>query len=329
MHETHANAVVREDTTPPSMQQSNFKYHGTGSELGLLILKNVFLTLITIGLYYPWGKTALRKYLWSHTSLDGHRFQFTGTGKEIFIGYLKVLGVYVSFVILNVATRSHTMLNGIIGFGFFLLFLWALPYLAFGSHRYVMSRTKLRGVSFRVDASQQKSIIRLFYKNFLFSVLSLGLYIPVLQFQLAQGLIRATRYGDKPFHQDGKAKDEWIISITNILGMIFTAYLYTPWAIVRKLRYRLRHVRIDDARLETSITGLGLLGVMLLSLLGTILTLGVAAPWIKTFINAYFLKHISLVGNINYDETMMVKSSGGDASGDAGSDVFDVDMGVF
>ena len=36
-----------------------------------------------------------RRYLWSNVEFHGQRLEFTGTGWELFKGYLKVLGVYL------------------------------------------------------------------------------------------------------------------------------------------------------------------------------------------------------------------------------------------
>src|SRR5580765_4496356 len=70
-------------------------YRGTGGELFFIVIKNVFLTLITLGIYTPWARTAKRNFLWRQLEIGGQRLEYTGTGKELFIGYLKVLGAYI------------------------------------------------------------------------------------------------------------------------------------------------------------------------------------------------------------------------------------------
>ena len=324
------------DSTPETSKQSptvdssvkHFSYHGKGTELGLLILKNIFLTLITLGIYYPWGKTAVRKYLWSHSSFDGHRFEYTGTGEEIFVGYLKALGVYFIYFVLTTMTQSIPELNIIVSL-LFLIFIGILfPYLIFGSHRYKMSRTKLRGIPFRVDVAKQNDFVLECYRGVFLSGITLGIYAPVFYFKIHKGLVNASRYGNKEFFQKALTKTDWVISITNFFGIIFSFYLFTPWAIVRKMKYRLSHIHIDKGTLQTTMTGLGLAGVLLVSVLATVLTFGLAAPWITTMITAYSLKNLSLVGSINFDEIERA-SSAGSATGDAGADFMDIDAGVF
>ena len=35
----------------------------------------------------------MRRYLWSHTSVDGDAAEYTGTAKELFIGFLFALAI--------------------------------------------------------------------------------------------------------------------------------------------------------------------------------------------------------------------------------------------
>ena len=51
------------EPTLPAAHRLPFQYHGDGGSLFVLLLKNVLLTLITLGIYLPWAKTARRQYL--------------------------------------------------------------------------------------------------------------------------------------------------------------------------------------------------------------------------------------------------------------------------
>ena len=64
--------------------QNRFIFNGKGSDYFGLWIINSFLTVITIGLYYPWAKATKLKYFYSNTTLDGHSFTFNGTGNEMF-----------------------------------------------------------------------------------------------------------------------------------------------------------------------------------------------------------------------------------------------------
>ena len=54
---------------------------------------NTLLTLLTLGVYSFWGRTEVRRRLWSMVRLNGEPLEYTGTGKELFLGFLFAMGV--------------------------------------------------------------------------------------------------------------------------------------------------------------------------------------------------------------------------------------------
>ena len=56
---------------------------------------NLLLTIVTLGIYRFWAKTRIRRYLWSQTEFLGDRFEYTGTGKELLIGFLIVFAFLI------------------------------------------------------------------------------------------------------------------------------------------------------------------------------------------------------------------------------------------
>jgi uncharacterized membrane protein YjgN (DUF898 family) len=83
-----------------SSKELNINNHlvftGNGGKFFGIWAVNIILTIITLGLYYPWAKIAIRKYIWNETSLKNDRFVFHGKGIEIFKGFLII---YASLVL--------------------------------------------------------------------------------------------------------------------------------------------------------------------------------------------------------------------------------------
>ena len=71
----------------------NYKldFHGDGSTYFGILIINWLLTAVTFGFYYPWAKAKKLQYLYNETTLNNSSFQFHGTGKEMFKGFLKAL----------------------------------------------------------------------------------------------------------------------------------------------------------------------------------------------------------------------------------------------
>ena len=54
----------------------SIKYVGKGVEFAIIYFKNIILTILTLGLYYPWAKVEILKYHYQSTALDDSRFSF-------------------------------------------------------------------------------------------------------------------------------------------------------------------------------------------------------------------------------------------------------------
>ena len=75
----------------------NLKFRGQGSVLTGIFLVNLLLTVLTLGIYYAWAKVKTKKYIYSSTYLEESSFQYHATGKELFMGYLKVFVLVILF----------------------------------------------------------------------------------------------------------------------------------------------------------------------------------------------------------------------------------------
>ncbi len=68
-------------------------FFGKGSEFFKIQIVNAILTILTLGLYYPWAKEKTLKYLYSKNTFEATPFVFSGTGKEMFRGFIKAIAI--------------------------------------------------------------------------------------------------------------------------------------------------------------------------------------------------------------------------------------------
>jgi uncharacterized membrane protein YjgN (DUF898 family) len=104
------------------METKNYQisFLGNGLDLFKIQLVNFILTLVTFGFYYPWAKTKKVQYLYSNTILQEHPFVFTGTGKELFKGFIKTISLFiVAFLIFIFLSLSKHETIGLLFFIFF------------------------------------------------------------------------------------------------------------------------------------------------------------------------------------------------------------------
>lgn len=131
--------------------RTRFVYDGRLGELYVIFIKNVLLSIITLGIYRFWGKTRIRRYLWSHTSLLGDRFEYTGTGKELFFGFLLAIALMiVAGLVFGLAFWLFSLISKALVIVVFIVLYAALFFLFFLARftalRYRLSRTRWRGI---------------------------------------------------------------------------------------------------------------------------------------------------------------------------------------
>src|SRR3954465_3394081 len=122
-------------------------FYGSGGDYFKILIVNTILSILTLGLYYPWAKEKKLKYLYSKNTFDETPFVFSGTGKEMFKGFIKAIGIliliYGSFILL--------ILKGMTQFGllfFYVALIALIPVALHGSYRYRMAKTSWKGIRF-------------------------------------------------------------------------------------------------------------------------------------------------------------------------------------
>lgn len=129
-----------------------FRFTGTWREYLPIAASNVLLIIVTLGIYRFWAAARQRRYLWSRTEVIGDRLEWSGTGKEMFIGFLIVTAFLLPFFLFIQFLFPALVARGKIeaASGVMLLFYVAILYLSgvagFRALRYRLSRTWWRGI---------------------------------------------------------------------------------------------------------------------------------------------------------------------------------------
>ena len=203
-----------------SSSAMDLQYRGEQGPLFWLALKTALLNIITLGLYRFWAKTRIRKYFWSATAPGGDPMEYTGNGLEKLLGFLiavAFLAVYLGlfqvvlfFVGLSVFSGGDTPEAQAIQIGISQATLIAvIPFIFYARYRarrYILSRTRWRGVRFGVDAAAWGYVWRAILHSII-TIMSFGLLLPRQTFTLEKYKIDRTWYGNTRFVQGGKWTD--------------------------------------------------------------------------------------------------------------------------
>lgn len=126
-------------------------FDNRGDKLIGLGAVNGLFKVISLGIYSFWAKTEIRSRIWSFVRLNGEPIEYTGTGKELLLGFLLVFGAFILPTILGglaVAlmfgeNRSALAIyQGVVYVLFFILVGNAM----YRAQRYRLSRTRWRGI---------------------------------------------------------------------------------------------------------------------------------------------------------------------------------------
>src|SRR4051794_16623736 len=168
-----------------------------GAFAGLLIQGSV-LQIPTAGFYRFWLITDIRRHLWGKTRIGRESLEYTGTGRELLIGYMIALAVlapiYAIYFVLGIAAEE---LQAFASAPLFLTVHAFGHYAAFRARRYRATCTVFRGVRFWMTGSAWAYAGKAILWD-LATIFSLGLALPWRMAALERYKLQNTRFGDLP-----------------------------------------------------------------------------------------------------------------------------------
>ncbi|MFQ5839192.1 MAG: YjgN family protein [Candidatus Methylomirabilales bacterium] len=290
-----------QEATADGGQVRRLFFHGTGGSLFGIYIVNIFLTIVTFGVYYFWGKAKVRSYLLSQTEFTGDRLAYHGTGKELLIGFLKaalILGGLRLLMFLPSLLNAGEVIEVLITLlaaGMIFVFV---PLAMVGTRRYRLSRISWRGIRFSFRG-EFLEFVKLFLRGAFLTMISLGLYYPFFVTQQHAFMVSRTYFGNRKFDFDGRGRDLFRGFVLAYLLYLPTLGLYWFWFLAQKQRYFWEHTSFGGARFRSTVTGGRLLLLHLGNLLLLIVTLGLGRPWVIVR-NAHFIsQHLTLEGPLD------------------------------
>jgi uncharacterized membrane protein YjgN (DUF898 family) len=307
---------------PEPVQHPSF--HGEGGTLFVIHLKNLLLTILTLGIYSFWAKTNVRQYLYGQTSVGGDRFGYHGTGAELFRGWLKAMGILVvTFVISAVLSRTVHQAVGVI-------FLYAagiivfLPLALLGSRRYRLSRTSWRGIRFSFRGKFD-ALVGVFVPGILLTIFTLGLYYPFFHANVRRYFVNETRFGHAPFSFTGEGRGIFARHLLLYLLLPLTLGIYWFWHAAFRHRYYWGHTAFGGARFNSTLDGGDLLVFSLVNGLLLVFTAGIAYPWVQARTMTFMCERIGISDLAAFDAALQ-DARMADATGEGFLDALDVDI---
>ncbi len=274
-------------TTPGEITESSQPrvfpaYEGTVGNVAGIAVTNGVLGLLTLGFYRFWGRTRLRRYLWSRLSLEGDPLEYTGTGMELLVGFMIVMAILLPLGFINgiaeFAFAGDDFLLAVSQIAQVLIILFLVQVAIFRARRYRLSRTQWRGIRAAQSGSAMKYALMWLGWTFV-TVISLGLAYPLRRTRLQRYRMENTWLGNRRFVFEARAAQlfgRWLLTWLLLLPTLGLMYF---WYRVQEFRYFAAHTRYGDLKFQSELgTGrviaIGLL--YLLTLAAILLIVGAA-----------------------------------------------------
>ncbi|CAB5137787.1 hypothetical protein D3OALGB2SA_4043 [Olavius algarvensis associated proteobacterium Delta 3] len=352
---------------PPGENRYPFEFSGNAKEYFRIWIVNLFLTVITGGIYAAWAKVRTRRYLYASTRLAGHSFDYVASPTAILKGNL-ILGFGLACYFL---TRSYKpeLMGAVV-----ILAYIVLPFLVCKSLRFFARNSIYRNIRFRFAGSLKES-----YKTyFLFPILiplTLGVIFPFWGYLKKKFFFGHLGYGTSDVDFDARPgvfyKYYALASILMIIlvatAIFFFMFVLTGSAIfagevggdgdrpsnvffyigflmnglfllsasavqqfvyAKLNNYCFNHTRLGRVRFESSIRADELIWIRLTNIFAIIISVGLLIPWAKIRRTRYILSRITILTPGSLDEFVSEDEHDVSALGEAATDFFDLEISL-
>jgi uncharacterized membrane protein YjgN (DUF898 family) len=308
-----------------------FIFHGNSSDLFTIYIVNALLTVVTLGLYYPWAKAKLLQYNYGETEFMGSRFIFHGTGKEIFKGFIRavlVLGfIYGVFMLLQYL--GMPIIGALI---FYVCFMFVIPLIVVGTVRYRASRSSWRGMYFQYVGTVS-SMYKVMGLGMLYTVLTFGIYFHWLKVDIYKEVLGNLRLGNIKFKFTGDGSYYFGQIFFGTLLMYITLGIYYFRMSSNIFNYSVSNIRLhqDDYQLKGTLKaetrGMDMFELRFVNILIIVFSLGLATPVAIVRTMNFYANHITIRGNVDFNSIEQKDVNLNTGSGAEGFfDAFDMDL---
>lgn len=291
----------------PHEHHNQMHYDGDAFTLFMLYVRLILGTILTLGIYNFWGRSNIRRYIVGSILIRKDRYQYHGTGEELFLSFLKFLLFAIIYLGINYALlwsglhcigwNSNWFIITV--FVINVIFLYsALFYALHRSLKYKLSRISWRGVRYHLSGSSW-NFMKLCLNKTVLNIISLGFLVPRSTLEIYQEITNGLYFGDQhyrfKFDQHNLLKPHLI----SLLLFIPTLGLSRAWYWARLYKFMMDRIEFMDLELTTTTTPSGLIQLYLTNLLLIIFTAGLGIPLAIHRSYKFHVENIAIIGDLD------------------------------
>ena len=329
------------------------EFTGRAGEYFRIWIVNVFLTVITLGIYSAWAKVRRNRYLYSSVRLAGATFEYLANPVQILKGRVIAVGLLAAY---SAAGHVSDELQGALT----LVFVGFLPWLVIRARRFALRNTAWRNIRFDFTSGYGEAA-GIFILWPMLIGMSLGLMYPLYVWRRAKFMIANSAFGSHAFSFEAGKGGFFLIYVKFVLlltvvligggmavaamlkgpadpaiGMAVAALLVTALALLATLSYvhvavtnrTWSGIEIGGMAIRCELKVARMYWIALTSLAAIVLTFGLLVPWATIRMLRYRVEHLSLLNADQLEALVGAQSAQIGAAGEEVSDLLGVDIAV-
>lgn len=345
-----------------SLSSHQVQFSGKGGEFFRIWIVNLFLTIITLGIYTPWAKVRTRQYFYNHTTVDAEPFEYLADPMILLRGYLLIGGAFLIYSFSQIVP----ILSGLIMLGFYGVF----PILVFKSLRFYAHNSSFKNIRFQFLGSISEAYTtylalpiaipftgglifpywmyykkRYFFENFAFGgtrntftakakpfywiyfKASLMLFVPLCLVGIIAAVVIPQFAGNTDFGEDMQAVLIGVFVIVYI-GIILGSTFVQQYVYAKTMNYCWQESDLGAVKFESTLLPSKLMIIQAVNILAIIFSMGLLYPWAKVRRTKYVLENLTLHVTGGLDDFTAANAHQEAALGEAAMDFFDFEIGL-
>ena len=351
---------TQHDLTQPAQlehlkQIRPFEFTGETSEYFRIWIVNIFLTILTLGIYSAWAKVRRKRYFYANTLVDGSSFAYLGEPARILKGRLVVVAgaAIIAAIMYSVALAQVAL---------FFIFLLVWPLLVVTALRFNARYSAYRNIRFSFHGTMGQAM-KTYLLGYLAVIFTLGLGYYWFTWRRHQYRITNSRFGTSSFTFDLAQPDGYFVTYlaAGLFGSIITAgfglftvpllsavapesfaaalieglpaivlgLFYFTYLKVRFTNIQFNNARIAGHSFESSLEVIPLFWIYFTNLLAIVFSVGLLTPWAMIRSARYRADRLTLLirrGDLN--DLVGAEQENASAIGEEIGELLDLDLGL-
>ena len=339
------------ERSEPPLGTHPLSFTGTAGEFFRIWIVNVFLTVVTLGIYNAWAKVRTRKYFYANTHLAGHSFDYLANPINILKGNLVVgagLGLY--YFTGSFAPEWNLVVVGL----FYLVF----PFLVFQSLRFRTRYSSYRNIRFHFHGTLGESY-RVFLGLPFLLTFTLGLLFPYVMFRQKKYAFGNFAFGTTRSRFDGSSGLFYKVYLLAALmgaalfalltfgvsalvepfgsaSLVLTYLVIVPlfllvqeYIYVSITNYCWEETQLGGVSFRSTLEVWPSIWIRLTNLLAIVVSVGLLIPWAKVRRTRYIVENLAVVmREDDLDAFVADESHHQNSLGDVATDALDIEIGL-